>query len=426
MSKSWIQNIKDIAAAIVEGAVSIRTGKNDLAYDAWGRSKAITDFSLFSALWTLSVPNRVWMQYNNTGSGDVEQVAIDNALVKSVNGQLQVTGTSATDVALASKRHPRYQPNRGLLYSTAVNAPNPEYVGKRNWGLMSTENGIFFSLEGNGVDWTLSVIRRTTENGITADYAVDITSFLPAGFDISKGHVYDIQMEWRGVGDFFIFVDLVKIYTINLLGTLSTLSISNPALHVAYQCVDAGANDILLLAGCVDVTSEGGAKSNKIYTSETTGTTLLPAGTAGTALLAIRLPVFIDYNGNSVRYTRDMILTEMTTFCKDEAIRSFYMGRHTTATNLFALTGWNLADDSFYQWRTNADGALDTAFQADKAVMQNVYSARGELDAKESHKNPDPNHSDFYLTGGDIAVVVLQPEKALQGAGVTLELAEEV
>ncbi len=355
----------------------------------------------------------------------VEQTAVDNNLVKSVNGYLQVTGTAATNVALVSRRHPRYQPNRGMLYSTAVNIPNPEYVGTRNFGLLGTENGVFFSVVGNGTAWALYIVKRTTVGGVTSDIPVDITDQLPDGFDISKGHVYDIQMEWRGVGDFFIFVDLVKVYTFELLGTLDGMSISNPALHVGWQCLNAGANDILLTAGCVDVTSEGGAKSNKLYTSETTGDTLLSVANSGTAILAIRLPVFIDYNGDSVRYTRDMILTELTTFCKDEAISSMFVARHTKATALTALTGWDTAVDSFYEWRTNSDGALNTAFQTDKANMHNIFSSRTEKDFKFSHKNPDPDHSDYYLAGGDVMVVVLKPD-GNSTAGATLEFAEEV
>ena len=399
---------------------------NDLGRDAWGRPKVINDFTLFSALWTFSVPNRVWIQHNDTGVGFVEQSEIDNNLVKSSDGYLQVTGTDAVDVSLISKRHPRYQPNKGLLYSTAVIIPNPAYVGNRQFGLLSTESGVFFDVAGDGTDWTLSVTRRTTVGGVTTNQTVDITNMLPDGFDISKGHVYDIQMEWRGVGNFMIYVDLKLVYTFSLLGTLTGMSVSNPALHVGWRCLNAVAgNDLLLIAGCVDVTSEGGHRSNKAYTSCGTQTTLMPTTNSGVAILAVRLPTLIDYGGNSVRYTRDMILTEMSTFCKDEAYRSMYMGRLINVPNLEALAGWSVNSDSLYEYRTNVDGALDIAFQLDKASLENIFSVRAETDIPHSHKNPDPNHSDFYITGGDILVVELLSDGASTG-GVTLEFSEEL
>ena len=404
--------------------LQVTLAKNDLGYDAWGRPKVILDHTLFSALWSYSVPNRMWLQWNDIGVGYVEQSEIDNVFVKSEGGHLTVSSTNIKDVFLISRRHPRYQPNKGLLYSTAVILPNPTYQGERGFGLYSTFNGLFFELRGNDINWSLWVVRRTT-NGVTTDHETDITSFLPEGFDISKGHVYDIQAEWRGIGDIFVYVDLKLVYTMPLLGTLSDLSISNPALHVGYGCKNAGVNPIEILAGCVDVTSEGGHKSNKMYTSQSTGTTLLPTSNTGVAMLAIKIPNDIMYDGNTVPYTRDMILTEFTSFCKDEAFRSVMFGRLITTINLDALGGWNTATDSKYQWIDNSDGTLNTAYQLDKVNMQNIYTTRTEKDYSISHTNPDADHADFYFTAGDILLVEIKSDGVSTG-GCTLEFAEEL
>lgn len=405
-------------------AVAVNPQKNDLGYDAWGRMKVINDHSIFTGMWTFSIPNRVWLQNNDTGAGYVEQSAIDNSLVKSTGGHLQVTGNLTTDVMLLSKRHPRYQPNKGLLYSPAIILPNPEYVGTRRFGL-GVENAVFFELVGDGTAWKMYAVRRSTVAGVQSEQRADITGNLPYGFEPGRGHVYDTQMEWRGVGDMYIFVDLSKAFTFELLGTLTGMSISNPAMQVMFECSGAGANDILIQAGCVDVTSEGGSKSNKLYTSVPM-LTLLMAQSAGTAILSVRIPEQITYDGVLTRYTRDMVLTEMTSFCKDEAVRAIYISRLLHAPNLTALTGWSTAVDSFYEYRDNTDGALDTAFQLDKAAMQLVYAARSELDVKESHQNPDPAHSDYYITPGDIIVAVMVPDGSNKLAGFTLEFAEEV
>ena len=405
----------------------VEIARNDLGYDAWGRPKTINDFTLFNALWTYSVPNRMWVEYIDIGAGYIEQSQIDNIFVKSVNGHLSVSASAGSDVFLVSKRHPRYQANKGLLYSSAEILPTPTVTGTREWGLMNTESGLFFRLVGNGTTQILYFVVRTTVGGITTDTQTDITSDVTAlipTFDISKGHVYDIQAQWRGVGDIAVYVDLVKVKVIDFLGLLEDLSVNNPALHVGFGVHSVGATTIEIIAGCVDVSSEGGHRANKIYSSISTGTTLLSTTNAGVAILAVKLPISVDYNGNIIRYTRDMILTEMSTFCKDEAFRSVYVARLVNTPNLDGIT-WATASDSLWNYTTNTGGALDTAFQLDKASMQNIYSTRNEKDFSSSHSNPDPENADFYLTGGDIIVVELKSDGNSTG-GCTLEFAEEL
>ena len=405
----------------------VEIGRNELSYDAWGRPKTIQDFSLFSAVWSYSVPNRLWVEFLDTGAGWTEQAVIDNTLVKSTKGHLEVTGNSTTDTMLLSKRHPRYQPNRGFLYSSAHVLASPNLVGTRRFGsAIDGETGIFFELVGSGSVWVMNAVRRTTVSGTTTDTRVDITSLLPAGFDPSKGNIYDIQMQWRGMGNIKFFVNLELVYEFELLGTLADISLNNPALQVYFECSSVGATPVSIVSGCVDITTEGGARANKLYTSITTGSTLLPVSkTPGTAVLAIKIPNKITYDGGLVNYTRDMIMTELTTFSKDEAQRTVYYGRLITCTNLDAAAGWTKGNDSEYLYLTNASGALDTAFQLDKANMVDIYSTRGDIDTSLSHNNPDPNNADFYLTSGDIIVVEFIPDNN-STAGCTLEFAEEV
>ena len=418
--------VLEVSAGTSDGGSLVNLATNDLGRDAWGRPKVINDYSLFSALFSYSVPNRMWLQYNDIGAGDVEQTQIDNVLVKSTHGHLEVTSNSTTDVYLRSKRHPRYQPNRGLLYSTALILPNPEYVGKRQFGLLNTSNGIYFELEGDGTNWTLSTVRRTTRNGVAETETQDITSLLPSGFDPAKGHVYDIQMQWRGLGDMYIYIDLKKTYTFELLGTLTELSISNPAMPIGWKCEGAAiGNDLKILVGCVDVTSEGGSKANKMYTSVSTGTSLLTVTNASQSVIAMRVPDNVTYDGGTVTYTRDLILTNLTTFCKDEAFISVYFARTIHTPNLAVLAGWTVNDDSLYEWRTNSDGALNTAYQLDKASMQLIFSTRNEKDISISHANPDQDHADFYIAGGDIIIVEIKPD-GNSTSGATFEFAEEL
>lgn len=413
------------ASSNASGNPVIDLATNDLGRTAWGIPKFSLDYSLFHGMWSLSVPNRVWLQYNDIGAGFVEQGAVDNTLVKSVNGMLFVGGDATTDIRLSSKRHLRYQPNRGLLFSTALAMPNPTKIEKRRFGLKTNgSNGIVFELEGDGTNWTLNLIKITTVDGVVSEIKTDITDKLPPGFDPALGPVYDIQMQWRGFGDYVFYISLNEVYIMDMIDTLTHVSISNPALSVTFESTDNLTPSAGMFVGCVDVTSEGGSNENKLPNSIDTGTTLLTTTNAGTAILALKLPTTILYNGNQEPYTRDLVIKKLSTFCKDEAFRSVYYARLIDTPNLDAIT-WQTGNDSGYQYAVNSAGALDTAFQLDKASMNLVYAIRGEKDIAIEHNFSPEGSAPRYLSGGDILILELKSDNNSTG-GATLEFDEEM
>lgn len=405
--------------------ITANLATNDLGRTAWGVPKVNLDYSLFHGMFTFNIPKRIWLQYNDLGAGFIEQSNIDNTLVKSTNGELVVSSDATTDIRLSSRRHLRYQPNRGLLYSTAVVLPLPNTIGKRRFGLKTNgSNGIMFELVGDGSTWALNLVKTTVLNGVISEVVTDITANLPAGFDPSKGHTYDIQMEWRGYGDFYFFVDLKDTHKMAMLGTLSHVSISNPALSVTFESTDFLAAAPEILVGCVDITSEGGSKENKQPSAISTGSTLLTTNSTGVCILAIRLPSTISYNGSQEPYTRDIVLKSLSTFCKDESFRNIYVARAIEVPNLDGLT-WNVALDSYYEVINNSAGLLNTAFQLDKANMGNIYSVRGEKDIALEHSFEAEGSSPRYMTGGEILVIELKSDGNSTG-GCTLKFGEEV
>src|SRR6056297_3572231 len=91
-------------------AVLVQTGQNDLGFDAWGRTKVINDYTMFHGLWTYDVYKTMWIVKEN----ELEVLGTPT-LAYSENGMLVVENGAE----VISRRNPRYQPNRGLLYSTA-------------------------------------------------------------------------------------------------------------------------------------------------------------------------------------------------------------------------------------------------------------------------------------------------------------------
>ena len=446
-------NINELLAAVpgffAASIQSINLATNDLGRDAWGRPKVINDFTLFSALWTFNVTNRDWIHMTAPKTPGYPYTEIaggipkdnSNKYISSKNGYLSVVSDGTNNTHCQSKRHIRYQPNKGYLYSSAHILPNPNQVGFREFGLNNGQSGVFFKLEGTGTEWKMYGCKTTTIGGVKDRQCVDITDAIlkkiPT-FDPSKGHVYDIQMQWRGVGDFMFYVDLQRIYTNNMLGTLTGMSVNNPALNVGFSCYGAD-SDIELITGCVDITSEGGHKSNKKYISVNTPESLVVTsrnGNDGTAILAIKIPNSIDYHGNLVDYTRDLAFLRFLSFNKDEYVTSLYYGRLVDATNLDnisdnsdPLLGWTDVKDSYFKYMIGGNStALDIAFKSDKAAskLSRFISVRNEKDYHVSIANPDIDQIEFNLSGGDVFILIQRPDGTNQLGGGTLEFAEEV
>lgn len=410
------------------------------AKDAWHRPKSIQDFSLFSATWTFDVPSRLWEEFSYDITDPQNPVTTTKTALENVTsreGMLSVKGSSTAYIgsSVRSKPYPRYQPNRGQLYSTAVTCPDPELAGYRAWGLFDRDNGVGYQLVGDGTDWKLYASRLRAG---TIVEATDITSFLPASFDPSKGHVFDIQFEWRGVGNFYFYVDLKLVYTMTLLGHLDFLSVTNPALPVIYLTMPYTNNSTMeLLSGCVDVSSEGGAPQRTLFGSINSGDSLLTLGasTVDTALLAIKIPRFITYNGNQQLYSRGAIMDKLVTWTRDESLTKVYLFRDSTAANLEALSttgtdpllGWaKIPDSEMFYARGGTTTALDTAFAADIGVGQEVVKEWADIDQKNAITNPAKN-SEFIVTPGDMLVVCVRSTGASNvKSTATLYYSEEI
>lgn len=391
--------------------------ENSLGLDAWGKNKMVQDSSLFHGVFTYDVPARMWIEHINR----IEQPTKVNCV--SEDGMLKIS-SNGSNAGLRSKRHPRYQPNRGHLYSTSMIFPNPTADGKRDFGLGNENNAVFFRVAQDG----LHCIVRTTAGGITVDDDSGVVS-LP-DIDLSKGNVFDIQMQWRGVGNIKFFINLKLVYEFEYLGTLDALSIANQALAVGFYCQKV-TEDVVMYCGCVDVTSEGGVQESRQYNSVTTGmdVTALTAskGTIGTATIAITLPE--QFNGQ--RYTRDAVLNLVTTFTKDEATTGIYYFRFSAGASSLALYNGILADqqanDSYVRYSIGGDGStLNTNFNTALAEGLLLVAKRQEMDFANTLSNPDKNNAEFLLTGGDIIVVVVMPDGNSKNSGCSIEFSEEI
>lgn len=230
-------------------------GTGDLTEDAWGVQKVSLPFSLFHGMFTFDIPAKMWFMYEGG-----TQVYTSTNIVSTNGAAVLTTSAGKTTLLLESRVCPPYQPNRGVLFSTAVWCPSKTATGcVREWGVQTSGSGVFFRLKSDGL---LYAVRRSLNVEVAEEV---ITTTGVTGFDVQKGNIYDIQYQWRGVGNYKFFINNVLVHTMSLLGTLTALSMSNPALPIAFKATtaDAGVANCAIHIGCADVSSENGKQTEE-------------------------------------------------------------------------------------------------------------------------------------------------------------------
>jgi hypothetical protein len=252
-----VQGLTDTELRAADVGVSLTgqtLGTGDLTEDAWGVQKVSLPYSLFHGLFTFDIPDKMWFIYEDATAAPAwpVQVYTSTNIVSTNGAAVLTTSAGKTNLVLESRLCPPYQPNRGVLFSTAVWCPLKTTVGgNREWGVQTSDAGVFFRLKADGLLYAVlrSLTAETKEEGITTTGV--------AGFDVEKGNIYDIQYQWRGVGNYKFFINNVLVHTFSNLGTLTALSMSNPSLPMVFKA-STTSDHVAMHIGCADLSSENG------------------------------------------------------------------------------------------------------------------------------------------------------------------------
>jgi len=365
--------------------VNTKLGTGDLTIDAWGSPKVSLPHSIFHGLFTFDVPPSQWFMYHGTTQ------VYTSTKITSVDGSLSVVADAAVPVAeVVSRASPRYQPNRGHLYSTALWMPNKTNDGIREFGLATIENGVFFRLKADG---KLYAVLRS--GGIeTREAEIDTSGLI--GFDVEKGNVYDIQYQWRGIGNYKFYINLTLVHEFWLLGTLTALSMQDPALPCSYKATRT-TQDVSIRAGCVDITSENGSDDRLHYGS----------AYAAQTLNGTNKPMVVVYNPLTIGGKTNTRMTELSrislTSDKNGSFRVWVTRDPTAITGATLVARGN---GSFIE--TDSPDANPTAVHAtsvDIAKMSLVTVIPVRANISVSMNNPFQSRIDFPLVRGDYLVI---------------------
>lgn len=381
----------------------IIAGSGDIALDAWGNQKVIHPHSLFHSTFTFDVPVKKW----NSIVNGVEERLSTSTLTTSIDGKLSVK-TAAVDgdsTYVHSRRHPRYQPNRGHAYATSMFIPNPTDNAVEDFGLFTHTDGVFFRVDVNGVLYAC-----LQSNGVVV-YQEKIN--LPFEVDLSKGNVYDIQYKWRGAGGFKWFIGrpcdetLTLVHYKKFLNTQTELTVQNPSLPAGFRVTSLGdAGE--LQCGCVDITSEGGDDRRETYESAKS----LEKSVGGT-----NIPVLIIHSPNLIGTKMNTIDGRLARISGASDKRSIFQVWSTRDASAFAGESFNRAGSSTYVEFDIAATAVDTA------KLEFINAFRVEANSFVSLENPAKNEIDFFFIHGDY--IVITATAAAGTCDATFEWGEE-
>ncbi len=385
-------------------------GAGDLVVDAWGIQKVSLPISLFHGLWTFDISPSMWFQYTNG-----TQVYSGTDVTSIFSAANINTSTTSTSVIMESRQCPRYQPNRGHLFSTALWCPDKTNDGTRDWGLCTDDNGVGFRLKSDGL---LYAIQRS--GGVETKEEVIDTSVLN-NFNVEKGNIYDIQYQWRGVGNYFFYIGDTAlgasklVHTFNYLNDTEVLTMENPALPIRFKSV-RGTEDVKIKVGCADITSENGIPDKEQYSSCFAENV---AVTTDTPVLIASQPLLINTQIN----TRTVTFARLSVTCSKKATFKVWVTRDPD--NITGATFAAIGSGSFIE--TDSPDTVSGAVRATAvttANLRHITNIPVEAASARSIDNPNERKIDFDLVRGDYLIITCSAATA--NAECVLELGEQV
>lgn len=392
---------------ILGNEIQVKAGGSELSTDIWGNTVTTQPLSLFESTFTFAVSSRKWLIYHGSTEISFDSNNPDTN-VRTVNGGLQIDVDATITSASAISRHcPKYQGNREYKFSNAMIMPNAASDAIARFGLITAENGVYFECQ-SGV---LYAVRKSGGVVVAKD-----TITVPSTIDLTKGNVYDIRFQYRGVGDYEFFINLQKVHTMANLGTLTGPSMENPALPAVIE-LNRGTTDATVVCSCVDICIVGGSDVNEEYNSAYSENVITGTG-IDFPVIVIHNPLLVGGETN----TRSISFDRLKVQCDKKATFKVWLTR-----NPAAITGATLKalPDSFVTCdSTNMDATAVRATAVNTALCSFVTAQPVLAGQSETLDDPDPRRIHFDFVRGDYIIVTCNANNGV--ADTLFELGEEV
>lgn len=390
-------------------------GVGDLVLNAWGIQKVSLDYSIASSLFTFNIPASKWLFFSDN------TLVQNDANIVSDNGMMKIT-SGTVNKRLQFRRNPRYQSNRGLLYSSSMILDGFKNNVNLEFGCGTIENRVFFRSR-SGV---LYACRRWKYNGVISEVEEEIIH-LPKFFNPEKGNIFDIQMQWRGVGSIRFYVGDEQsgasklVYSMRLLNKLDKLSLTNSAMPLFFEAQRI-TEDGSMRCGCVDLSSEGGFGEKGEY-----GSLGMVTESGQIAISGFNVPILVVnikslYEGNI--NTRDILSLLASAYADQRAVFRVWTTRDETAITLNNQS-WKDYGDGNIRYITYDQPDVVTPMTFNKAKAEVMFTSRVDMDSTYSTSALFEGRTDIYQVPGEYMIFTMHRETGgSTNVGVTYEFSE--
>lgn len=249
--------IADHNGNLVGGANAVGTSA-----DAFGRARSSIPLTLFDSSHRYS-DNNFWNE-DTSGTASSSFVAAEGVV------NMTIGQTSGDEMIRETKRVFSYQPGKSLLIFNTFVMEETKANLRQRIGYFGSDNGIYVEQD----DSDLYFVERSSVSGslvntriAQADWngdKLDGTGVSGKTLDITKAHIFWMDIEWLGVGSvrcgFVIDGELILCHTFHHANSVTTTYITTASLPLRYEITNTGATDSgsTLKQICSSIISEGG------------------------------------------------------------------------------------------------------------------------------------------------------------------------
>lgn len=277
--------------------VRIKEGQGNVnfygtALDAFGRLRVSEPFTLFDSS----------HRYEDNGLFDTATTGTASAVhaANTSTVTMNVDTGSGDEVIRESKRVFPYQPGKSLLILNTFVMDEAKTGLRQRVGYFGAQNGIFLEQD----ETTINLVKRSYITGSVVDTKVakanwngdklDGNGESGITLDLTKAHIFWIDIEWLGVGSvrcgFIIDGKYITCHTFHHANSLDSVYMTTGTLPIRYEITNTAATASVsaLKQICSTVISEGGYEK-KVAPFVVRMTAATTVGTSFEPLITIRL-----------------------------------------------------------------------------------------------------------------------------------------
>jgi hypothetical protein len=207
-----------------------------------------------------------------------------------------VTGVSGSSASLCTNTYYKYQAGYTQLVTLSIiHADIGQTNQIREWGYFDDSNGLFFRLNGTA----LSIVERSSTSGVAVDTVIsqstwnvdkfDGTGTSGVTIDVSKGNLYEIEIQWFGVGTTRYFCNGILLHEVAHANTLTVPFMTTAQLPIAMRIRNSATSttsNITLICARVAAQAQLHDPQEWVWSAFTSNDTLI--GTTEKPVISIR------------------------------------------------------------------------------------------------------------------------------------------